>query len=384
MVNIKMSMSKSTGMKLIKRLFRNATDQRVIDAISIRNMRNIFMFSLIICVFDAISLMLYSITHWDASDFWQTFIHVSCCIAGCGIVAFLSRRFIRKYEKEGTISSSQAHLLVMFFYVVVSGWSIIVDISHYMAGDQMLTFYIAQFCFVCFVVMRPKIGGILIAASFATMYICTYFVDGAAEMQPQNVIVFALIAVVGNAIQHMIFQESEESKADILELNQILQQEASIDDLTKMKNRKALRNDFGTFIGKSVYTIMADIDDFKSCNDTYGHVVGDDVLRQVAAAIMETFGNESTYRYGGDEFFVVLEGCTESEFEEKIGRWTEAIRAIRISDAVISVTCSYGYEQCLIISADELRNAIRKADERLYEAKEARSTRTSWPAEAEE
>ena len=103
-----------------------------------------------------------------------------------------------------------------------------------------------------------------------------------------------------------------------------------------------------------------------------------------AAAIMETFGNESTYRYGGDEFFVVLEGCTESEFEEKIGRWTEAIRAIRISDAVISITCSYGYEQCLIISADELRNAIRKADERLYEAKEARSTRTSWPAEAEE
>ena len=205
--------------------------------------------------------------------------------------------------------------------------------------------------------------------SFSALYLCTYFVDGAVNMQPQNYICFAIIATFGNLIQHMTLQDSEKYKADILELNLILQQEATVDDLTQLKNRKALRSDFDKHIGRINHVVMADIDRFKSYNDTYGHVVGDKVLRMVAAATMKAFSGGETYRYGGDEFLIVLADCTDEEFSGRIAKWKEELQAIQIPQVTPSITCSYGYERCWLNSTEDLRIAIKRADEKLYLAK---------------
>ncbi|MDO4556472.1 MAG: GGDEF domain-containing protein [Lachnospiraceae bacterium] len=246
------------------------------------------------------------------------------------------------------------------------------DTVHYRAGNQMLTFFIVQFCFASLVVMSPKWGSPLIALAFSALYVSIYFQDGAAHIQPQNYYIFAIIAVFSNAMQNALLHKSEKSKVEIQELNQILQQEASIDDLTQLKNRKALRGDFEKSNGKTVSVMMTDIDHFKSYNDVYGHAIGDEVLRLVALATIESFQGGEAYRYGGDEFLVILPDGTEKEFEEKKQKWEEAIKAIQMPNVPCVVSCSYGCERCKIRNAEDLRKAIKTADDRLYQAKTSR------------
>ncbi len=358
-------------MTFIKNLFASASDRRIVDAINIRNLRNIFIFSAIACLFDAVTLALFSVVRLNDPNFRHTFQNVAYCVVACALVIFLSKAMIRKYEKEGNISNTLANALASFFYALMSAWGIMVDTAHYSAGEQMLTFYIVQFCFLCFVVMHRKLGSVLIVLSFSSLYLCVYFIDGAVRMQPQNYICFMIIAVAGNLIQNTTLQKSEKAKLDILELNQLLQQEAAVDELTQLKNRKALHDDFEKYIGKSVYVIMSDVDDFKSYNDTYGHVVGDNVLRLVADTIKTAFCGDA-YRYGGDEFLIILTDYSDADFNRTIEEWKKAILSIQIAKDVPIITCSYGCERCVIENADDLRTAIKHADDRLYKAKKMR------------
>lgn len=351
---------------------RKVTDRRVIDSINIKNVRNIFIFSLIVSITDAISLVIFTASNLRSNGFSRTFINVAVCIAACVLVSVFSRVIIKRYESKKIISDITVNFLVYFFYGAMSVWGIMIDIAHYKAGEQMLTFYIVQFCFLCFVAMKPQIGGILIALSFSSMYINAYFIDGAVGMQPQNYIIFTIIAVIGNAVQYYMLGESESSKVGILDLNRILQQEASIDPLTKLKNRKALRSDFDKYVGKYVHVVMADIDKFKSYNDTYGHVVGDDVLCRIASAIMEIFYDADAYRYGGDEFLIILTDCPEKIFDERMTKWRNAVDSICIKGIDTRISYSFGYEYCLLKDADDLRNAIQTADDRLYDVKKSK------------
>ncbi len=80
---------------------------------------------------------------------------------------------------------------------------------------------------------------------------------------------------------------------------------AYVDTLTELPGRRALLEKLGTLTGN--YAIaMLDVDHFKKFNDTYGHDVGDQVLKLVASHIRKVKGRGTAYRYGGEEFTVVF------------------------------------------------------------------------------
>lgn len=355
--------------KNISRLFKSTADVKIIEAINADNMQNVYRFSLIGIALESVSLLLYVISSNQDAHFHITIIHVSICIAACIFAVIISKMFIGEYEKKQSISDFKVNAFVSAFYILLSFWGIMVDAMHYMSGRQMLTFYIVQFCFVSFIVMKPKLGSILIMISFAALYMKLYLIDGAVSIQILNLIIFMVIAVLGNAIKYRILQGGEQKNIRIMELNQILQQEAVIDDLTKIKNRKALSNDLEHYIGKHVYVIMADVDHFKQYNDTYGHLIGDRVLSEVAEATEKAFAEGNTYRYGGDEFLIMLPDITEEVFKEKIEKWKQALRDIQISNIEDPITCSYGSYSGVIENAAAFREYLRRADLRLYNAK---------------
>lgn len=87
---------------------------------------------------------------------------------------------------------------------------------------------------------------------------------------------------------------------------------AYLDELTGIPARRALMAKFAT-LGRKYSVAMMDVDHFKKFNDTYGHDIGDQVLRMVASQINKVGGGGKAFRYGGEEFTVVFAGKSEEE-----------------------------------------------------------------------
>ena len=127
--------------------------------------------------------------------------------------------------------------------------------------------------------------------------------------------------------------------------------------------------------------LMLDIDHFKNINDTYGHLTGDVVLKEVTQRIIRAVrGYDSVGRYGGEEFVIVLPGCTREQIEHGAERIRSAVDdgPIAANESTVSVTVSIGaavttVEKHGLISDTEM---LAAADSALYRAKKIGRNRT--------
>jgi len=148
------------------------------------------------------------------------------------------------------------------------------------------------------------------------------------------------------------------------------------DPLTGINNRTAMdaamvrEVELARRHGSSLSLIAIDIDFFKRVNDGYGHASGDCVLRAVAAAITETVrGSDMVFRYGGEEFMVLLSSTGKKGALLLADRIRQRVQETEIicSDNVIKVTISLGVS-CLD-AAETGQTLFLKADKALYDAK---------------
>ena len=107
--------------------------------------------------------------------------------------------------------------------------------------------------------------------------------------------------------------------------------DAERDGLTTLLNRRRLDRDLSAVEGVPMAFAMIDVDHFKRFNDVHGHQGGDDALRTVAAVLAETVRTtDVVYRYGGEEFSVLLRGTTSEEAHEVLERVREAVESTEI------------------------------------------------------
>lgn len=159
---------------------------------------------------------------------------------------------------------------------------------------------------------------------------------------------------------------------DRLKEDNMTLEEATIrDSLTGVRNRFALRRDYETFGEKDIHIMMLDIDDFKTVNDTYGHSVGDYLLKKTGDALIDQFGADNSYRYGGDEFLVVYADISETDFKKALAELEQQLNEMYVDDKKLPVHFSAGYVYGKTVLLDDLRLMLRQADELLYEAKSA-------------
>lgn len=144
------------------------------------------------------------------------------------------------------------------------------------------------------------------------------------------------------------------------------------DELTGLNNRLAMRNYFDELLQRDMagyWFAILDIDHFKVVNDTYGHQVGDWVLKQIAGVLREQSGeNLVCFRYGGDEFCLVL---YRPDMEAATDTCRGLLRAIRrlappTPDAE-HCTVSIGLTRC--VKGEEISKFFRRADMAMYRAK---------------
>lgn len=172
------------------------------------------------------------------------------------------------------------------------------------------------------------------------------------------------------------------------------------DELTGLPGRRAL-NERLKMLGGTFTIAMLDVDHFKRFNDTYGHDVGDEVLKLVASRIRRVGGGGTAYRYGGEEFCVVfprktIEDAVEplERVREEIASYTMSLRnrnlrpvrakdgsrkrgATRLGSNQVSVTISAGVAARSTAHPDT-DAVIAAADKKLYQAKKAGRNRLAY------
>jgi diguanylate cyclase (GGDEF)-like protein len=153
---------------------------------------------------------------------------------------------------------------------------------------------------------------------------------------------------------------------------------ADLDALTELRNHGTFQRDLTGMIeaGAPFSLLMMDLDSFKTFNDTYGHPAGDSLLKVVAKAIVSaTRQNDRAYRYGGDEFALLLFGASRAHAGEVAERVRIAVREGVLGSAVgslgVPVSASVGAAHW---PADGRAKAklVEAADAALYRAKRER------------
>lgn len=105
---------------------------------------------------------------------------------------------------------------------------------------------------------------------------------------------------------------------------------ANYDFLTKLKNRHSLYSDIMHKPTHDCSVFFIDLNKFKAINDTYGHSIGDEILIEISKRLQQIFGCELLYRYGGDEFIVVLEDTDMSHtIDTETKRIETLIKAVK-------------------------------------------------------
>ena len=182
----------------------------------------------------------------------------------------------------------------------------------------------------------------------------------------------------------------EQSKQEVEKLNRELESakgEAMIDPMTGILNRRGFEKttsrilDESTASGKETCLLMVDIDHFKKINDTYGHLVGDKVIRAVAEMLKSKVkGQDSVARLGGEEFAVLLpETPAAGAFAvaEHIRQSIEngKIRRIDSQETIGAVTVSIGIAS--ILPDEDINQLLNQADKALYASKTRGRNRTT-------
>ncbi len=165
----------------------------------------------------------------------------------------------------------------------------------------------------------------------------------------------------------------------LINAREALRDQATHDGLTGLWNRSAILDILGSELGRarrqgvSLAISMADLDSFKLINDTHGHPMGDEVLRNVSKVMRESVRRyDSVGRYGGEEFLVVLPGCDRANAVAHAERMRAAVGRLAVGTPKgnIQPTMSFGVAVSDNLDDLDVFALIQAADAALYRAKQ--------------
>lgn len=227
---------------------------------------------------------------------------------------------------------------------------------------------------------RLMLGGVLVIVLVLGLRAYVAFVGYSELAQPQNAVaphwvqIISFVAVMATALLGSIgfvLMVKERADRGILNL-------AMTDSLTGVPNRRALMEQAVLMLtqrgARPMALLMIDVDFFKRINDSHGHLVGDEVLREVASRLMSRLRRHDVLgRYGGEEFCVVAPD-TQAEGALALAeslREIVAATVLRSGCSEMAVTVSIGVACCVSDVTRDVKEVMAEADAALYVAKES-------------
>jgi diguanylate cyclase (GGDEF)-like protein len=179
------------------------------------------------------------------------------------------------------------------------------------------------------------------------------------------------------AREHVLERVVAERTRELSTAYEQIEQASLTDPLTKLRNRRFLEQAIGADLELAsrghgdLIVLLADLDHFKSVNDTYGHAAGDAVLAELAQLMVHTFRtSDYIVRWGGEEFLIVVrfvDRSTASELAEKLRAAVAAHPFVLPDGTVLRRTCSIGFASWP--AGQSWEGTVDLADAALYAAK---------------
>lgn len=193
-----------------------------------------------------------------------------------------------------------------------------------------------------------------------------------------NGITIAAIGFILSVVIWHYYYTNITQKKRIEEQQKKLEELAYFDHLTKLHNRNAFQTIVDNEIalmkryGHESTLILLDLDEFKSINDSYGHLVGDELLRQFGQVLLDnTRESDTVARFGGEEFIILAPRTSLSEGSILAGKLKDKIleSKFHIKDHTISITASLGVAPLGNCSINGFDVSYSQVDQALYLAK---------------
>ena len=199
----------------------------------------------------------------------------------------------------------------------------------------------------------------------------------------------ALIAFVNVYLtrQRRTLRGTREALLQEREQRKLAEAAAVVDPLTQSFNRRYMDSLMERELGRAarlrtqIAFLMVDVDEFKSVNTRFGHIVGDTILREVAEVIRKSVrASDTVVRYGGDEFLVILTEAVEADVERVIGRIEHRVdlwnQSCDIDGYQMRLSCGWAMH-----TADRAVSvSLEEADRKMYESKHIRRVGASAEA----
>lgn len=283
--------------------------------------------------------------------------------------------FVWSYYQRTFVSYCMLNLCMLVWVVVnvrIFGWNI---------GVQTFIFVLLFFCF--FAKYRQehiKIAYVL-ALLALRLYLFFYCQNNNPGISiPEDVInrfqllnSFAIFWSM-SMLAYFFSTDTQALEGKLIEYNQQLKMQASIDPLTSLHNRRSTLEYLEGLLASAEHSVsicLCDIDFFKRINDTYGHNVGDIVLQKLASTFTEALPSGSFIsRWGGEEFLLIFPDTNGDEAKISLETLRQKIKEIVFDGGseTFSISLTYGLVEYDFQS--NLTAILKEADDKLYLGKE--------------
>lgn len=297
-------------------------------------------------------------------------VTVLCFYNMASVVFYLFMlRLIRKGFYRASVSCIHAEVCIFVAVMVcMVGWN---------AGGAL--FLIAVSSLVYFCPFRKKYIPYLFSAFEISLFFTLYGFTrrgAAVYLLDDNILSFLYICSACACFGIILFSSftarvsATSDRRELMKENENLSVRADYDQLTGLLTRYSFQKRLEDCTGGRLALTIGDIDDFKKVNDTYGHVCGDYVLREIAELMRRICGDKADIcRWGGEEFLLLFNGVSDKEVLEAVQTLRRTIEKhdFCFEDEALHITMtfgvSFGWEK------DDVPHLISIADAQLYHGK---------------
>ena len=247
----------------------------------------------------------------------------------------------------------------VFFEIIL-----IVFLISYLLKNPLELLWVYLTLISAFIISDKKIGMVLSLFALSLLIIYSYFFN----LNINDFMTLFIALIVFTIFSYMSVAIIENYEKERKKYEKRIKDMAQKDYLTGIFNRRAFFELANKNINSKKGLLMLDIDFFKKINDGYGHDTGDRVLKQFSQRVSSVLRENDIFaRIGGEEFIILINNIDKDSLIKRAKEINEIIKDKKIENIDVTVSIG-GY----LFNDDNIDNALKRADEALYKAKEKR------------